>query len=116
MKKAKRPYHQKSSLIPTRKEKNVNPITLRAVLFTLVNGKEDLETDRANRHGLMAQSIWESGERIGLMARASLFMLMVMYMMDSGQMTRQTDSVHICMSMALNMKECGGMIFNMVRA
>jgi hypothetical protein len=48
------------------------------------SGKEDSETDGESKSGLMALSMWETGEKIRLRVKADLYMSMVISMMASG--------------------------------
>jgi hypothetical protein len=73
----------------------------------------DLEMDLVNKFGLMEQNILVNGEKIKLMEKENLSMLMETFTTDSGLMIKRMVLEHIDMSMALCMKASGKMIFNM---
>ena len=81
--------------------------------YTLVSGKEALEMDLGSKHGQMVLNMSVNGEIIELMEKANSFMLMVMFMKDSGQMIKQMVSVLIVMSTERCMKVSGRTIYNM---
>ena len=64
------------------------------------------------KHGPMEQSILENGEKTEHTGKDNSFMLMGIFMMASGQMTRQMASEFINILMELNTKACGKTIFN----
>lgn len=86
----------KGSTTQLNREKEGHHILSKRVLFTQENGREDLETVKVNRSGLMVLVTLESGEKTGLMAEANLYTLMVISMMDSGQMTKPMDTASTC--------------------
>lgn len=67
-----------------------------------------------NNIGQMEQGMKESGGRIKHMEEESFGMLMVMYSMESGLMTKLMATEFIHMSMELSMKDIGKTICNMV--
>lgn len=69
--------------------------------------------DLVNKFGLMEQNILVNGEKIKLMEKENLSMLMETFTTDSGLMIKRMVLEHIDMSMALCMKASGKMIFNM---
>ena len=82
-------------------------------LYIKVSGKEDSEMDLENKLGLMVLSTLENGEKTELTEREDSFMWMEIYMMVFGQMIKLMVLEYTNMSMELNMKESGKMIFNM---
>ena len=68
--------------------------------------------DLVNKFGLMEQNILVNGEKIKLMEKENLSMLMETFTTDSGLMIKRMVLEHIDMSMALCMKASGKMIFN----
>lgn len=69
-----------------------------------------------NRSGLTLPNTLASGERIELMGKEDLSMLMVIFMMATGPMTKPMGWVPINMSMAHSTRVCGKTIYNMVMA
>ena len=69
--------------------------------------------DLVNKFGLMERNILVNGEKIKLMEKENLSMLMETFTTDSGLMIKRMVLEHIDMSMALCMKASGKMIFNM---
>ena len=69
--------------------------------------------DLVNKFGLMEQNILVNGEKIKLMEKENLSMLMETFTTDSGLMIKRMVLEHIDMSMALCMKASGKMIFKM---
>ena len=69
--------------------------------------------DLENKRGLMVQSTQENGEKIEPMEKEDSFMLMAIFMMDTGLTTKPTVVVFINTLMVLSMKVFGRMTFNM---
>lgn len=113
MKKVKRLYLLKRHSILINAVKNVLPITSKVELSTLESGKEVFVMDSVINSGLMVPSMRENGARIELTEKVNSFMSTEISMMDSGQMTKPTGLVYICMLTELNMRECGVTISNM---
>ena len=88
---------QSEFMIQTSLAKKDRHISSRLGPCIQASGKEDSVTALASKSGLMALNMLESGERIVLMEKANLFMLMAIFMMASGQMTRPTVLVFINM-------------------
>ena len=68
--------------------------------------------DLENKLGLMVLSTLENGEKTELTEKEDSFMWMEIYMMVFGQMIKLMVLEYTNMSMELNMKENGKMIFN----
>jgi hypothetical protein len=105
----------KNSIILINKEKLVHLIHSKQEPFILVSGREASVTGLESKHGLMVPNILENGKRIERTAKVDSFMSMGIYMMDFGQMIKQTDMECISMLMELNMKVNGRMTYNMVK-
>lgn len=71
--------------------------------------------DMENRNGLIMLSILENGQIIKRMAKASLFMLMVMCMKETGPMIKPMELAHTAMLMVHCIKDNGRMTYSMVR-
>ena len=84
-------------IIQINKESRDHPINLKLEQFTKVSGKVGSEMVLESRLGLMVPNILESGERTELMEKEDSFMLMVIFMMDFGQMIKRMVSEFISM-------------------
>ena len=100
---------RKTIILISRENKDLL-ITLKLEQCTLDNGKEVLETAMGNKNGLMALNMQANGEKIELMGREDLFMLMEMFMMAFGLMTKLMAMEYINMLMGPSMKVNGKMI------
>ena len=104
---------QRDFIIQINRESRDHLINSKQELYIKVSGKEDSEMDLENKLGLMVLSTLENGEKTELTEREDSFMWMEIYMMVFGQMIKLMVLEYTNMSMELNMKESGKMIFNM---
>lgn len=82
-----RPF-QRGFTIRTNHVSRGNPTSSKQVLYILVSGKVDSETDLENKLGQTARSMPVNGEKIGHMEREDSSMLMEIFMTVIGLMTK----------------------------
>ena len=112
---SKKKLYQKLNTIQVLRENRDLSIHLRLVQLTWANGEVDSVMVPESRSGPTAQAMKDTGKITEPKAKASSFILMVMFMKETGSMIKQMDMESMSTSMALSMKVIGRMIYSMDR-
>lgn len=115
MKKVEKLFQKTELTIQMPEERRDPPTPSSQEQPTTENGLEASETVMVHRGGQMVPVTKANGKTTEPMAKASLFILTEMSMMESGSTTKQMDTVSIITLMELSTKATGEMIFSTVK-